>query len=107
MLKLATKPLVAVIWDDAHGSHLGDYSESEIERDFHKPVRYTSFGLLVTESAAGYTLAGDTSEGQYRGITFVPKGMVVEIVNLGVPTKKAPRKQNKGTGVKEKDEPSV
>lgn len=92
-MKLANKPLVAVTWDDAHGTNLGDYSESEIERDFHKPARYTTFGLLVKENEAGVTLASDVSEGTYRGVAFIPRGMIVEIVNLGVPQKREPRKR--------------
>jgi hypothetical protein len=87
-VKLATKPLVAVTWDDAHGTNLGDYSESEIERDFHKAARYTTFGLLVKEDTAGVTLASDVSEGSYRGVAFIPRGMIVDLVNLGIPQKR-------------------
>lgn len=97
-MRLATKPLVAVTWDDAHGTNLGDFSESEIERDFHKAARYTTFGLLVKEDAAGVTLASDVSEGTYRGVAFIPRGMIVDLVNLGIPQKRETRKTRKKEG---------
>lgn len=89
---LSDKPLVAVIWDDAHGAAIGDYSESEIERDFHKPIRYVSFGLLIRRDAAGVTFASEQVGAEFRGLSFVPHGMVHEVIELGLPRRpQAPR----------------
>jgi hypothetical protein len=88
MSKLATRTLVCVVWQDAHGAALGDYSLSEIARDFHKPVTYTSFGLLIQQDEAGVTLASEQAGESYRNLSFVPAKMIVEIVDLGVPQRK-------------------
>jgi len=93
---LAPKPLVAVAWDDAFTIATGDYSEQDIIRDHHKPARYTTFGLLVYRNERGIMLACDYSEdGEYRGLNFIPGGMVVEVHDLGIPKPKRKRQARK------------
>ena len=90
----APKPLVCVIWDDAHGEATGDYSEAEIERDYHAAVRYYSYGMLVRDDEKGVTIASEWSENagiSYRGLSFIPRGMVVSV------EKRAPRKHKHQT----------
>lgn len=92
---LSAKPLVAVIWDDAHGDAIGEHSESEIERDFHKPMRFVSFGLLIRRDETGVTTATEQVGTQFRGLSFVPHGMVHEVVELGVPRRPLPPRVKK------------
>lgn len=91
---LAPKHLVAVVWDDAHGDALGDLTEEETRRDFHKPAPYVTFGLLVVDDAEGVTLACDHSAADktYRGRNFIPRAMIKEIVDFGIPRRPKPRK---------------
>jgi hypothetical protein len=97
--KLTEYPLVCIIWDDAHMS-MDEYSSVEVERDFHKAEQVKSFGLLVREDDKGITLAQDegVTDGKFRHIIFIPSGMLVEKIDLGVPRRKqerVPRKQRK------------
>jgi hypothetical protein len=87
---LSTFPLAAVRWLDAHGNALGDYNLGEIRRDFHKPEEYWSFGLLVQDDEVGVTLASEQSGDTVRGISFIPRGMVGEVILLGPPVRPRP-----------------
>lgn len=74
------KPLVAVTWLDAHGSATAELEEHELPSE---PARYTTYGLLVKECPAGIVVAAEeTPQRTYRGWTFIPSGMVVEIKHL-------------------------
>lgn len=86
---LSDLPLAMVEWADAHGSATGDYTLDEVARDFHKPVVYRNFGLLVQQDTHGITMAAEQTGEEVRGLSFIPAGMVVEIVLLGRP--KRPR----------------
>lgn len=93
-MTLSDKPLVCLIWDDAHMS-LDEWTPQEVEQQFHQPERVKTFGLLIQDNLAGVTLAMEEgeSDGKFRHLTFVPRGMVVEMVDLGVPKKKLVRKR--------------
>lgn len=69
-----TRPLeiVAVEWDDAHGSVASDV---DLEEE-HKPVIMTTIGFLLQWDALGLSIANERSDGEYRGHTFIPRGMV-------------------------------
>lgn len=72
-----SKPLVAVRWLDAHGSTLSSYAEHEIP---HAGIEMTTYGLLLREDSVGITVASEScADGTYRGCTFVPKGMIIEV----------------------------
>lgn len=92
MASLSAKHLMCVIWDDAHIS-LDEYSQGEIERDVHKPCRVSTFGLVVANTEAGITLAMQegVEDGKFRHVNFIPRGMIVEVVDLGLPKKKVTR----------------
>ena len=89
---LSTKHLVCVVWDDAHIT-LDEYNQAEVERDFHGPCKVNTFGLLVADDAAGVTLAMQegAEDGKFRHLNFIPRGMIVEVVDLGPPKKKTKR----------------
>lgn len=90
--QLTTYSLVCVIWDDAHMS-LDEYTRDEIARDIHRAEKVKSFGLLVQEDETGVTLATDegSTDGKFRKVNFIPKGMIVEKIDLGIPKAKRTR----------------
>lgn len=99
-MNLSKKHLVCVVWDDAHIS-LDEYDQGEIDRDVHKPCRVNTFGLCVQDSEAGITLAMQegATDGKFRHVNFVPRGMIVDVVDLGPPKRKIKRvKKEKPTG---------
>lgn len=82
-MKDSTHPLVAVVWDDAKATAVVEYDLNEVRTQFHRPARYTTYGLLIIDDQQGVTLA--TEEGDdhnLRGLTFIPRPMIVEVVNL-------------------------
>lgn len=103
MLKgaLSKLPLVCVVWNDAHGSAIGEYTVAEAKRDFHKPAPVHSFGLLVSDDAEGVTICmDDTSQPSepaetYRGLSFIPRAMVVDVIPQPMPRRRASRSKAK------------
>jgi len=97
--ELAALPLVCAIWDDAHGRSGGEYTAEEIARDLHQPTKIRTFGLLVHDDDRGVTVAqeitnpDESEEPTYRGLGFIPRGMLRELIVLGPP--KRPRRQKK------------
>ena len=81
--------LVAVRWRDAHGSSLAEFAEHEIP---HRAYIWTTYGLLMRDDDEGISIASEVSEGSYRGVTFVPRQMIIEVIDLGVPHKPRERK---------------
>lgn len=83
-------PLVAVRWNDAHGSAT---DACEPEAINHAPMLMITYGLLLRQDAAGVTVAcEDCGDGTYRGRTFVPAGMLVSVDQL-LPAKKQSKKK--------------
>lgn len=71
------KKLVAVTWNDAHGSATSAYAEHEIP---HAPIVIVTYGLLLRDDEAGVTIANEVcDDSTYRGVTFVPRGMIVKV----------------------------
>jgi hypothetical protein len=94
MSDLSLKHLVAITWEDAHGKATGDFSEEQIAQEFHQAALYTSYGLLIIDNEKGVTIAmEEADDGSFRGLTFIPRGMVKELVNLGRPKRKMKRKK--------------
>lgn len=79
------RPLVCVTWDDAHMS-LDEYTPEEVKRDIHHAEQVRTYGILVQSDAEGVSLAQDegVTDGKFRKLTFIPKGMVVEIREIPV-----------------------
>lgn len=99
MKPLASLPLVCAIWDDAHGRATGEYTAEEIVRDLHEPTKIRTFGLLVHDDARGLTIAQEITnpdsgdEPTYRGLGFIPRGMLQELIHLGTPKRARKRKR--------------
>lgn len=85
-MKLSTKHLVAVRWDDAHMS-LDEYSEEDILQSRHQPEPVMSYGLLIADTEKGITIAMQegVEDKKFRQLLFIPRAMVLETINLGIP----------------------
>jgi hypothetical protein len=74
--------LVAVIWDDAHVAQAASMDDEEIRS--MRPVTMTTYGLLVRDDDEMAGVAAELQDdGSFRGVTFVPRSLVREIVPLG------------------------
>jgi hypothetical protein len=82
-VKDSTHTLVAVVWDDAKATAVVEYDLNEVRTQFHKAARYTSYGLLLVDDEKGITLASEEGDDRnLRGLTFIPRPMIVEVVVL-------------------------
>jgi len=67
------KVIVAVEWDDAHGNA----HDQVLEDISHKPLTYTSVGILLLSDEVGVSLCMDLCEdGNVRTTCFVPRKMI-------------------------------
>jgi hypothetical protein len=83
-VKNSIHPLVAVVWDDAKATAVVEYDLNEVRTQFHKAARYTTYGLLLVDDDKGITLASEEGDDHnLRGLTFIPRQMIVEVVILG------------------------
>jgi hypothetical protein len=83
-VKDSTHPLVAVVWDDAKATAVVEYDLNEVRTQFHRAARYTTYGLLLVDDEKGITLASEEGDDHnLRGLTFIPRAMIVEVVVLG------------------------
>jgi hypothetical protein len=83
-VKNSIHPLVAVVWDDAKATAVVEYDLNEVRTQFHKAARYTTYGLLLVDDDKGITLANEEGDDHnLRGLTFIPRQMIVEVVILG------------------------
>ena len=86
-------PSVTVVWLDAHQLR----GEEELTLDeaiaeAHGPLKTTTVGHLLRSDSVGITLATDVQnqedELSFRGVIFIPRGMVVRESTAGRPRKK-------------------
>lgn len=69
-------PLVALRWRDAHGTATAQYEPHELP---HAALEIVTYGLLLRDDAIGVSVACEDCGGNvYRGVTFVPRELVVE-----------------------------
>ena len=81
--------VVCVTWTDAHGNAFAIYEAHELP---HAPAIVKTYGVLLREDDAGVSLASEVFEGgNYRGVTFIPKGMIRELLDVG----RKPRQRKK------------
>lgn len=91
-MKHPDKPFVCCAWKDAHGSATAAYDEHELP---HAPIYISTYGFLVRHDAAGVSVASEfCGDGTWRGVTFIPSEIVVEIVELGM--RKTRRSKSRG-----------
>lgn len=85
MSHLSKYHLAAVVWEDAHHS-LEEYTVDEVKRNFHKPIVTTNYGLLIEDNERGVTLTSEEDvDGDIRHVFFIPRKMIVEVVDFGPP----------------------
>jgi hypothetical protein len=100
-VKNSIHPLAAVVWDDAKATAVEEYDLNEVRTQFHRPARYTTYGLLLVDDEKGVTLASEEGDDRnLRGLTFIPRAMVVEVVFLGrarAKKKSRPKRQAEAT----------
>ena len=74
---MTDRPLACVRWTDAHGNSLTTYEAHEVP---HAPAIVQTYGIVIRQDDAGITLACEVFEaGSFRGVTFIPAGMVLEV----------------------------
>ena len=82
-MKDSVHALVAVVWDDAKATAVVEYDLNEVRTQFHRPARYTTYGLLLVDDQQGVTLASEEGDDHnLRGLSFIPRQMIVEVVVL-------------------------
>lgn len=97
MSSLSKYRLAAVIWEDAHHS-LDEYTVEEVKRNFHKPIVTTNYGLLIEDNERGVTLTSEEDvDGDIRHVFFIPRKMILEVVDFGIPKRARKRKEQKNT----------
>lgn len=86
------KSLVCVKWNDAHGSATQIYSERE-----HEAYPMETYGLLMQDDDKGVSVVSETywdnldEKQEFRGHTFIPRGMVISVDVLLTPYVKTAR----------------
>lgn len=90
-------PLVAVRWLDAHCRNQGvEYTEKEID-DYHRGEEVLTLGLMVRDNPIGVSLyTEETGPEEIRGLSFIPRAMIIEVIPLKV--SKARAKKLSATG---------
>ncbi len=93
--------LVACTWKDAHGDVKAEMGPEDIAAA--TSYKFTSFGILVRDDrgrAIDDPVVGIAHEhgedGRFRGVTWIPTGMVLEILDRGA---RVPRKPRGGTKI--------
>lgn len=89
---MSTPRVVCVTWTDAHGNAFAIYEAHELP---HAPAIVKTYGVLLREDEAGVSLACEVFEGgNFRGVTFIPRGMIQEMTDIGKRAKKrVPKEQ--------------
>jgi hypothetical protein len=74
-------PLVSLRWLDAHAT--AGTTAYELHELPHRAAEITSYGLLLRDDADGVSIASeDAGAGMYRGITFVPRQLILHLKHL-------------------------
>lgn len=78
-MKHPAYPFAVIAWDDAHGDASVEIAVEELDAH-HKGARYQSYGWLLRSDDKGVSLAPEwsCSDGKYRDVMFIPRGMILE-----------------------------
>lgn len=78
-----TPPLVALYWDDAHGSNPRWEEEIEVGQGPDEPAPIVTIGWIMSHTDVGINIACEQTDAtHYRGSTFVPEDNIVAIKTL-------------------------
>ena len=91
---ISAKPIVIVRWNDAQSSATNVYTENN--PSYHAPIVMETLGWLLKDDEQGVSVMTEVfvEEGihQYRGHTFVPRAMVIEVTPISIqPTRSRKR----------------
>lgn len=85
-------PFVEVEWDDAWKAATDD-ATMENAGDSHRPIKCFTRGWMLRDDEKGVQLANERSpDGTFRGRTFVPRPMVIDVSPWPKPKPKRVRK---------------
>lgn len=81
--------MVLLVWEDAHGDPTRQVWSLE-ELVAHQPLIVESLGWILIEDPRGVTLAQERIQNEdgtfsYRGVGFVPRGMIRSVQTLARP----------------------
>lgn len=83
-------PLISLVWLDAHSPSSTEVVNADNLDEMHGTLRINTVGWELRHDDTGVTLASEfCGDGDFRGVTFVPKALVAERVELKA--KGAPR----------------
>ncbi len=69
-----------VLWDDAHSPAATAVYDKESVSTIHGSMPILTGGWILRDDAKGVTLAGEyCGDEEFRGVTFVPRSLVVEM----------------------------
>lgn len=94
MMDIKLGNLVACRWLDAHADAKEELGQEAIAT--MTSYQFTTYGILVRDDRAGapqkdpiVAVAAEVGEdGRFRGVTFIPAGMVVDVQDLGSPSRR-------------------
>jgi hypothetical protein len=92
-------PLVLVTWNDANVGGDDVVTEDNV-KNFHKPTIIHTLGWLVRSDDVGLTVVNEYYDDAFRGRTFVPAGMVidVQVYKLAKPRGKGQKQKTESPG---------
>lgn len=76
--------LALLEWDDAHSPDAtASINTSGSLEHIHKPLAITTAGWILRDDADGVTIANEScGDGDYRGLTFIPRSLVRSLTPL-------------------------
>jgi hypothetical protein len=85
--------VVCVTWTDAHGNAFSVYESHEIP---HCAAAVRTYGVLLREDDTGVSIANEVFEaGSFRGVTFIPRGMIKEVADVHATRKRKVKSEAK------------
>lgn len=80
-----TLPMISLRWHDAHSPAATEIVNVANLADMHGTLLITTIGWELRNDDTGVTLASEfCGDGDFRGVTFVPKALVAERTELAV-----------------------
>ncbi len=95
-----TPKFVFVFWNDAWGNSVDDVHPDDVDAS-HKPKPMVSAGWLLRDNDVGMSIFSEKSveDGFYRGRTFIPRAMIVEVRGTMKPGRTRTKKEKKTSEV--------
>lgn len=92
-------PLVALLWLDANSPRATetiDTSDPAWIKEHHTPITIVTVGFVIKDDETGVSIVAESiGDGSYRGQTFVPRSLVLDMVPLLTKVKRKKRAARK------------